>query len=126
MGYLIALGLLAAFSAALLHPYGRRVLGVMALVVVVILRAIWLIATWGDANYKRQQALLQQAAQAPLVANAVVPDPTPPRPTNYAAPDPWAKYARASPPANAAATSAPEEVGPDTPGPFDNEAAPSN
>src|SRR5690606_8201739 len=29
MGWLAALGLLALFSAALMHPYGRRLLGVM-------------------------------------------------------------------------------------------------
>jgi hypothetical protein len=33
MGYLIALGLLIAFSAALLNPYGRRLLATMFLVV---------------------------------------------------------------------------------------------
>ena len=33
MAFLIGIGLLAAFSAALLNPYGRRVLGVMFLVV---------------------------------------------------------------------------------------------
>ncbi|HWE46535.1 MAG TPA: hypothetical protein VG407_10950 [Caulobacteraceae bacterium] len=31
MGYLIFLGLLVAFSMAILNPYGRKVLGVMAL-----------------------------------------------------------------------------------------------
>lgn len=36
MGFLIAMGILALFSMALLHPYGRRVLAVMFGVCVVI------------------------------------------------------------------------------------------
>jgi len=53
MGYLIALGLLVAFCAALLSPYGRRLLALMAMVVIVI--GVGLFALVQHANQQQAQ-----------------------------------------------------------------------
>lgn len=51
MGYLIALGLFVAFCAALLNPYGRRLLAVMLVVATVLITAGVLIGQHADASY---------------------------------------------------------------------------
>jgi len=44
MGYLIALGLFVAFCAALLNPYGRRLLATMALVGAALVAGVVILA----------------------------------------------------------------------------------
>lgn len=64
MGWLVALGLLVAFSAALLHPYGRKLLAVMFGVVVVLgivgYGLLWL--GWKMQDREREQEAARDAA----------------------------------------------------------------
>lgn len=61
MGWLIALGLLAAFSAALMNPYGRRLLAVMFTVCVVMAGGLFLfIQHVSTAHSERVAAMASQ------------------------------------------------------------------
>jgi len=56
MGWLIALGLLIAFSAALMNPYGRRLLGVMFVVCMVVAGALYLLIQHAGKAQEQQAA----------------------------------------------------------------------
>ena len=103
MGFLIGIALLALFSAALLNPYGRRLLMVMGLVAVggIVLLYVGLSAAADES------ARQTSAAPAFDVAASATPDapqvaPVPPKETSAGTPakrvavaaDPYAKYSR--------------------------------
>lgn len=73
MGFLIGLGLLGLFSAALMHPYGRRLLGTMLFVCVVIIGGLILLFQYGERNQAREQA-----AEAAAASVTIPPLPVPP------------------------------------------------
>ena len=96
MAFLVGIGLLAAFSAALLNPYGRRVLGVMFLVgcgiAVAIGIGIWMIARnaapyqpvadypYGQSAAQADAKAAASAATAASAAAAQVAEPAGPPP----------------------------------------------
>ncbi len=63
VAFLVALGLFVAFCAALLNPYGRKLLGTMAAVAGVIAAIVLIVIGMNDAETKRQERA-QAAAQA--------------------------------------------------------------
>jgi hypothetical protein len=84
IGFLIFAGLLALVAAALLHPYGRRLLGVMALLfaglAVVAVAGIWLLGTMQQRAFDQNKAesdaaIAAQHMQAAAQPPAASPDP---------------------------------------------------
>lgn len=61
MGYLVAFGLFVAFCAALLNPYGRKLLAMMFVVAAVLITAGVLIGRNADASYA-ESVRTEQAA----------------------------------------------------------------
>ena len=69
MGYLIALALFVAFCAALLSPYGRRLLAVMFGVLVVLIGVLWVL---GSMQESARQRAAQEAADQAAHSNGTV------------------------------------------------------
>ena len=62
VGYLIAVGLLALLAMALLDPYGRKVLAVMAIICGVLVGGGVLLMVQSDRQLAADQAAEQKAA----------------------------------------------------------------
>lgn len=67
MGYLVALGLFVLFCMALMHPYGRRLLGVMALVAGTLIAGIatFIYVTNRQADRAEAEAAAEAARKPP-------------------------------------------------------------
>jgi hypothetical protein len=61
--FLVGLALLVALAAALLHPYGRKLLGVMALIVIIGIGALWVLFSMQENARQQQQRDANVSAQ---------------------------------------------------------------